>query len=155
MLLWAFATFLSYFFPPFVKRWVFSRTCVCAGEGCAGIAQCTLGWRKGCWAHLSDLLPVQLSLGPGGPRPGLLRAGEPSASQLCAGPFCPCFEAALHYLGSLSWSLQHFLPILAQIHKVVCTCLPHRDKSSFSSMESQLYSHLSPCRCLLTGSLLV
>lgn len=48
---------------------------------------------------LSHLLPVQLVLGPGSPRSGLLRAGVPSASRLCAGPFCCCFEAPV----LLSW----------------------------------------------------
>lgn len=71
--------FFSYFFLVLLRGGCFLGR-VCAGEECAGIDLCTWGWKERCWPHLSHLLPLQLVLGPGGPRPGVLRAGEPSAS---------------------------------------------------------------------------
>lgn len=131
---------------------MFSQACACIGEKCSGIALCTWGWRERCWAHLSHLLPVQLVLGPDGPRPGLLRAGGTVPPNCVLGLSVPALKQ-LYILSGASWSLQHILPGLAQFTKwSVYAC---HTVIKFFPMESQLYSHLSACRCLLTGSLLV
>lgn len=105
---------------------MFSQACACIGEKCSGIALCTWGWRERCWAHLS-FAASSAGSGPWWPQAWSPQSRRHSASKLCAGSVCPCFEAALHPLRSLMKPPAYFAWI-GPIHKVVCICLPHCDK---------------------------
>lgn len=103
---------------------MFSRMCVCWGGVC---------WNRSVYLGVErEVLASSLSFAAtsAGSGPWWPQAWCPQSRRAQCLQFCPCFEPALHPPGSLSWSLQHFLSIfLAQIHKVVCMCLPHWDKS--------------------------
>lgn len=141
--------FFPYFFPSFVKKWMYSQTRICAGKECAGIALCTWGWRERCWAHVSHLLPVQLVLGSGGPSLVSSEQESPVPPSCVLGLSVPALKL-LYILSGVSLDASSMFSLDCPRFTKWSVYACHTEINQVFSMESQFESHLSACRCLLT-----
>lgn len=103
---------------------------------------------------ISHLLPVQLVLVPGGPRPGLQKQESPVPPGCVLGLSVPALKQLCILLGVSLEASRIFFSNWPRFTKWSVYACHTEINQAFFSMESKLYSHLSACRCLLTGSLL-
>lgn len=140
-------------FPPFVKRWIFSRTCcMCWGGVC---------WNSSVYmgveardAGILSLICCRFSRFWALVAPGLVSSEQES-------PVPPSCVLGLS-VAALK-QLYILLGVSLEASSIFCLAWPrftkwsvyacHTEINLVFSMESQLFSHLSACRWLLTGSL--